>query len=105
MNENQYELEKEKATAWADIKDSHRTGSVLTAQAIGIENFQFGAVREECLKLNYKGLYGYLPIKFIDNYEFRGLQNFVGKIFEFVVSHVDLESHLFAADRIKEVGS
>ncbi|USK57780.1 30S ribosomal protein S1 (plasmid) [Cytobacillus solani] len=99
MNENLYEIER--AAAWAEIKDSHRTQSVLIAQAIGIEPMQSGQIREDCLKLNYNGIYGYLPITFIDNYEFKGLQNFIGKKFEFVVSYVDLENQTFAANRIK----
>lgn len=86
---------------WADIKESQKTGNVLYAQAIGIEQIPVNGRTEECLKLNYKGNYGYLPITLIDNYNFKGLQNFLGKTFEFVVEHVDLESQLFVANRIK----
>ncbi|WP_066298094.1 hypothetical protein [Bacillus sp. FJAT-29937] len=99
MNENSFEMER--AAAWADIKNSHRTQSVLKAQVIGIEIFEAGEVKEECLKLNYRGIYGFLPKSFIDNYEFKGLQNFVGKTFDFVVSYVDLDNQTFAANRIK----
>lgn len=95
------EYERQKATAWADIKNSHRTGDVLYAQAIGIEYVPVAGKKEECLKLNYNGIYGYLPITFIDDYEFKGLQNFVGKVFEFCVVHVDLDSQIFAANRVK----
>lgn len=101
LNENFYEVDHQRASAWANIKDSHRKQSVLTAIAIGIETIQAGKVSEFALKLNYNGIYGFLPMSFIDNYEFKGLQNFVGKTFEFVVSYVDLESQTFAANRIK----
>ncbi|MED0677629.1 S1 RNA-binding domain-containing protein [Aneurinibacillus thermoaerophilus] len=93
----------EKARAWADIKDSQRTKRVLVAQAKGIEDFQIGDKKIECLKLNYRGIYGYLPKQFIDNYEFKGLTYFLGKYFEFVVDDVsfDTEKQIFIANRIK----
>lgn len=94
------EIEAERAAAWADIKESQRAGNVLTAKAIGIEYFELGELKQECLKLNYNGIYGYLPTSFIDTYEFRGIQNFVGKTFEFVVSYVSFEDQIFAANRI-----
>lgn len=94
-----YELEK--ASAWAEIRDSKRNGTVLTAQAVGIEYFQMGALKEECLKLDYKGIYGFLPKSFIDDYTFKGIQGLVGKHFEFVVSYADSEEQIFAADRKK----
>ncbi len=87
--------------AWADIKESHRIQQVLYAQAIGIEFVTVGERKEECLKLNYGGILGYLPITLIDNYKFKGLQNFLGKRFEFVVEHVDIETQMFVANRIK----
>ncbi|MDQ0255509.1 small subunit ribosomal protein S1 [Evansella vedderi] len=88
--------------AWANVKDSHKTQSVLYAKAIGIEEIPLQSGRaEECLKLNYDGIYGYLPKTLIDDYEFKGLQHFLGKEFEFVVEHVDLESQMFVGNRKK----
>jgi small subunit ribosomal protein S1 len=86
---------------WAEIKESHRQKTVLYAQAIGIENIPVGDSVQECLKLNYEGNYGYLPRNRIDNYEFKGIHHFIGVVFEFVVEHVDLESHIFVANRIQ----
>ncbi len=93
----------QEAVAWADIKNSKNRGQVLYGTAIGIEIIEQGGNREECLKLNYNGIYGYLPKRLIDTYTFKGLQNFVGKVFEFVVIHVDLEHQIFAADRIQAI--
>lgn len=101
MNNKQMDMQQEAAMAFADIKDSYKTGRVLYAQAIGIEYLGQGNMRKECLKLDYKGVYGYLPKELIDNYEFKGLQSFIGKVFEFVVNHVDLDNHIFGADRIQ----
>ncbi|MCP1161420.1 MULTISPECIES: hypothetical protein [Bacillus] len=95
----QNDLATEKAAAWADIKSSQRSGNVLTAQAIGIEYFE--SAKQECLKLNYNGIYGYLPKAFIDEYDFKGIQNFVGKYFEFVAHTVDMENQIFIANRIE----
>ncbi|KIV58932.1 hypothetical protein AM501_23980 [Aneurinibacillus migulanus] len=93
----------EKARAWADIKDAHKTKKVLVAQAIGIEPFQIADKKIECLKLSYHGIYGYLPKQLIDNYEFKGLTHFLGKYFEFVVENISFENEkqIFLADRIK----
>ncbi|MGG3805831.1 30S ribosomal protein S1 [Metabacillus fastidiosus] len=96
-----HDYEMQKATAWADIRNAARTGEVLYAQAIGLEYIPVAGKKEECLKLNYNGIYGFLPITFIDNYEFKGLQNFIGKVFEFCVTTVDLDGQIFAANRIK----
>ncbi|MGE8081350.1 30S ribosomal protein S1 [Peribacillus loiseleuriae] len=101
MNDYIQDLEMERAAAWADIKDSKRRGSVLVAQAIGIELKRQGELRVECLKLDYNGVYGYLPKNFISDYEYRGIQRFIGKHFEFVVSHIDIDGEIFAADRKK----
>ncbi|MED4779467.1 S1 RNA-binding domain-containing protein [Brevibacillus choshinensis] len=94
------------ALAWADIKDSKKTGRVLFARAIGIETIENGKVREECLKLEYGGeVYGFLPKTYIDNYQFKSLQFFLGKTFEFVVDDVYLETQQFLANRIKALHS
>ncbi|MFC5449130.1 30S ribosomal protein S1 [Paenibacillus aestuarii] len=96
---DQEDLQVSRALGWADIKESQKIKGVLYAQAIGIEEIPVNGKIQECLKLNYQGNYGYLPPDLIDEYDFRGLQGFLGKEFEFVVQHVDLESHLFVANR------
>lgn len=92
---------QKQAVDWADIKESKQRGRVLYAQVIGIENIEKGNIKEECLKLDYEGFEGYLPKTLIDKYEFKGLQSFVGSMLEIVVNYVDLETHIFGADRIK----
>jgi small subunit ribosomal protein S1 len=99
-NESEHEITPEIA-AWADIKESHRIQKVLYAQAIGIERIPVGNEVYECLKLNYNGIYGYLPKTLIDHYEFKGITMFLGKVFEFVVENVDHEQQIFSANRIK----
>ncbi|MFS0557473.1 S1 RNA-binding domain-containing protein [Brevibacillus sp. 179-C9.3 HS] len=87
---------------WADIKDSKKTGRVLYARAIGIETISNDKVREECLKLEYRGgVYGFLPKTYIDKYQFKSLQFFLGKVFEFVVDEFYVENQQFLANRIK----
>lgn len=90
----------EEQMAWADLKESQRVNQVLYAEAVGLETLAFGDKKEEMLKLNYKGVYGYLPKSRIDNYEFKGLHHFLGKEFEFVVENIDREGHWFLANRI-----
>jgi len=99
--EQRYDTVGDEQLAWADIKESHRVKQVLYAEAIGLETLTMGDKREDFLKLNYKGIYGYLPKSRIDNYEFKGLHHFLGKEFEFVVETVDLEGHWFLANRIQ----
>lgn len=98
------DFEVTRALAWADIKESQKVKKVLYAQAIGIEEIPVNGTIQECLKLNYQGNYGYLPPDLIDEYDFRGLQGFLGKEFEFVVQHVDMEAHLFVANRKEALG-
>lgn len=99
--EQRFENVGEEQLAWAAIKESQRVKQVLYAEAIGLETLEFGNKREEMLKLNYKGIFGYLPKSRIDNYDFKGLHHFLGKEFEFVVEQVDLEGHWFLANRIQ----
>lgn len=94
------------ALAWADIKDSKKTGRVLFARAIGIETIANGKVREDGLKLEFQGqVYGFLPRSFIDNYEFKSLQFFLGKTFEFVVEEYYLDTQQFLANRIRALST
>lgn len=91
--------------AWADIKDSKKSGKVLTARAIGLEELSSAGLKTECLKLNFGGVYGYLPKDKIDDYEFKSLQFFIGKYFEFVVEDVFIDKEqtvgTFLANRTK----
>lgn len=91
----------EEQLAWADLRESMRVNKVLYAETVGLETLVFGDKKEEMLKLNYKGVYGYLPKSRIDNYDFKGLHHFLGKEFEFVVESIDQEGQWFLANRIK----
>ncbi|MBY0217954.1 S1 RNA-binding domain-containing protein [Paenibacillus illinoisensis] len=101
--EQRYEHVGDEQLGWADIKESQRVKQVLYAEAIGLETLTLGDKKEEMLKLNYKGVFGYLPKSRIDNYEFKGLHHFLGKEFEFVVETVDIDGHWFLADRIQSL--
>lgn len=95
------ELEvSQQMVAWADIKESHSRKRVLYAEAIGIEEIPVGNTIQQCLKLDYQGIYGYLPRSMIQKYEFRGINHLLGTTFEFVVEHLDHETQLFIANRI-----
>jgi len=99
--EQHYEDVSTEQLAWADLKESLRVKKVLYAKAVGLETLQVGEKKEDVLKLNYNGVYGYLPKSKIDNYDFKGLHHFLSKEFEFVVEEIDVESQWFLADRIK----
>jgi small subunit ribosomal protein S1 len=99
--EQRFQSVSEEQLAWADLRESMRVNQVLYAETVGLETLVFGDKKEEMLKLNYKGVYGYLPKSRIDNYEFKGLHHFLGKEFEFVVESIDQEGHWFLANRIK----
>lgn len=81
------EVNVEQAT-WSALREAKNRRRVLFARAVGLEEMQLGENRMECLKLNYEGVYGYLPKDKVDNYEFKGLHNFLGKTFEFVVDEM-----------------
>ncbi|WP_047153698.1 hypothetical protein [Aneurinibacillus tyrosinisolvens] len=95
------------ARAWADIKEAAKSKKVLVATAVGLEDITIkkGEKPIECLKLDYDGIYGYLPKAFIDNYNFKGMTFFLGKEFEFIVTSFDIEAHIFIANRIEALKS
>lgn len=102
----QYQREIELAQAWAEIRDSIKSKKkrILEAQVIGLENLARGKHTEICLKVDYKGIYGYIPKSLIDDYDFKGLQSYVGANVEFVVTDTFSESEydrLFIGDRLK----
>ncbi|WP_145949609.1 hypothetical protein [Paenibacillus sp. Y412MC10] len=81
------EMNVEQVT-WAALREAKNRRRVLFARAVGLEELQLGSHRMECLKLSYEGVYGYLPKDKVDNYEFKGLHNFLGKTFEFIVDEL-----------------
>lgn len=104
-----------KAEIWRNLRTSRSRSRVLFAKVIGLEDLSFGGRSMKCLKLDYKGVYGYMPSNLIDNYEYKNLQHFMGSMFEFVVEEVitppkqldeadlqdDVEVEYFLANRIK----
>lgn len=103
--DQQMDQEQTEMLAWAEIKNSKNVGKVLIARATGLEELAFGNLKMECLKLNFNGVYGYLPKDRIDDYEFKSLQFFIGKYFEFVVEEVLIDKEqtvgTFVANRKK----
>ncbi|GAA0854062.1 S1 RNA-binding domain-containing protein [Paenibacillus glucanolyticus] len=95
----------EQMVTWLSLREAKNRKRVLYAKAVGLEEISLGDLRMECLKLNYEGVYGYLPRNKIDDYEFKGLHNFMGKTFEFVVETLitepDEQVGTFVANRIE----
>ncbi|WP_429311870.1 hypothetical protein [Paenibacillus mucilaginosus] len=92
--------------AWADIKEAHRTGRVVVARAIGIENKALNQkIGEEVLKLDFNGVYGYLPKSRVDSHKVRGLQNLLGRELEVAVDQVVMDPNatvgVFIGNRAK----
>lgn len=91
--------------AWADIKQAHRTGSIVEAYAIGIETKSIGTAKLDCIKLDFNGVYGYMPKNLVDDYNLRGMQGFLDRTLEFVVDNVIIDPHstigIFVANRVK----
>lgn len=101
MYYNNEDIIQDSTQAWADVKESKKMGHVLFGRVIGIETLENGKVKEECLKINFNGIYGYLPRTLIDRYEFKGLQHFLGGEFEFIVDEYFIDEQIFLANRIK----
>lgn len=102
----QKQREIEVAQAWADLREAYRhreKGYVIEAQVVGIEKLERGEQKEEALKIYYNGIYGYIPVSNVDDYEFRSLQSFVGADIQFVVDQLfdEGESRLFLGNRKK----
>lgn len=102
----QKQRDLEAAQAWADLREAYRhreKGYVIEAQVIGLEKLERGEQKEEALKIYYNGIYGYIPVSNVDDYEFRSLQSFVGSDIQFVVEHLfdEGDSRLFLGNRKK----
>lgn len=104
-NMEEYEGLNNEEVAWSKLRDAKNRKRVLFARAVGLEDVVFGSLSMPCLKLNFDGIFGYLPQNKIDNYEFKGLHNFLGKTFEFVVEELITEESnktgTFVANRIE----
>ncbi|GGG18635.1 hypothetical protein [Paenibacillus abyssi] len=92
--------------AWADVKEAQRTGRIMVARSIGIETKSINdKVKEEVLKLDFNGVYGYLPKSRVDAYNLRGLQHYLDRDLEFVIDNVVIDQHAsvgtFVANRAK----
>ncbi|KJD42949.1 hypothetical protein [Paenibacillus terrae] len=91
--------------AWSKLRDAKSHKRVLFARAVGLEDVVLGNLTMQCLKLNFDGIFGFLPQNKIDNYEFKGLHSFLGKTFEFVVEELIIEegkrTGKFVANRIE----
>lgn len=105
---SQFEQEFEVTPAmrsWADIKEAHRTGRIMVGHAIGIETKALGGSKEEVLKIDFNGVYGYLPKSRVDNYNLRGIQHYLDRELEFVIDEVIIDKAatvgIFLANRAK----
>ena len=77
-----------KPEVWRELRNSRSRSRVLFAEVVGIEDLSLAGQSMKCLKLDYQGIYGYMPSHKIDNYEFKNLQHLMGSVFEFVVEEV-----------------
>lgn len=91
--------------SWADIKEAHRTGRIMVGHTIGIETKALGDSKEEVLKIDFNGVYGYLPKSNVDNYNLRGIQYYLDRELEFIVDDVIIDKSatvgIFLANRAK----
>lgn len=102
----QKQRELEVAQAWADLREAFRNrdkNHVLHAKVIGLETLTLGTSKEEALKVYFNGIYGYIPKKLVDQYEFRSLQAYVGSMVSFVVEKIfeEGEQRIFLGNRTK----
>lgn len=92
------EQQEQKVVAWAEIRESKRTGKVLYAESVGLITLK----GQEVLQLDYNGITGYLAKDKISTYIYKGLQHLLGKEFEFVVENYETDDkEMFVANRIK----
>lgn len=94
-----------KMRAWADLKEAQRTGQIMSGRTIGIEMKSLAGSKEEVLKIDFNGVYGYLPKSRVDNYSLRGIQHYLDRELEFVVDEVIIDKAatvgIFVANRAK----
>lgn len=80
------EEQLKKQQALATLREAVRMKTrILKAMVYGVETLEFGGQKQQALALSFNGIFGYIPASKIDNYEFKGLQSFVGTELEFIV--------------------
>ncbi|MEK4487987.1 S1 RNA-binding domain-containing protein [Psychrobacillus sp. FSL H8-0484] len=87
----QKQQEIQVAQTWADLRQANNKKAkkfILKANVVGLEDLSLGTKKEQALKMYYEGIYGYIPISKVDDYEFKSLQMFVGTQLDFIVEGV-----------------
>jgi len=80
------EEQLKKQQALATLREAVRLKTrILKALVYGVETLEFGGQKQQALALSFNGIFGYIPASKIDDYEFKGLQSFVGTELEFIV--------------------
>ncbi|UXJ71270.1 hypothetical protein [Lysinibacillus fusiformis] len=91
----QHEEQLQLQQALATLREAARMKTrILKGTVYGVETLTLAGHKQQVLAVDFNGIFGYIPASKIDNYEFKGLQAFVGTELDFVVEELFIPSEL-----------
>lgn len=91
----QHEEQLQLQQALATLREAARMKTrILKGLVYGVETLSLGGHKQQVLAVDFNGIFGYIPASKIDNYEFKGLQSFVGTELDFVVEELFVPDEL-----------
>ncbi|ACA42234.1 hypothetical protein Bsph_p004 (plasmid) [Lysinibacillus sphaericus C3-41] len=91
----QHEEQLQLQQALATLREAARMKTrILKGTVYGVETLTLVGHKQQVLAVDFNGIFGYIPASKIDNYDFKGLQAFVGTEFDFVVEELFIPSEL-----------
>ncbi|QPA61273.1 hypothetical protein INQ55_23350 (plasmid) [Lysinibacillus sphaericus] len=91
----QHEEQLQLQQALATLREAARMKTrILKGTVYGVETLTLVGHKQQVLAVDFNGIFGYIPASKIDNYDFKGLQAFVGTELDFVVEELFIPSEL-----------
>ncbi|MBQ0139470.1 MAG: 30S ribosomal protein S1 [Kurthia sp.] len=95
------EMLQKRSFAIASLKEAKAFKRYVQVEAVGIEKLSLGKESQECLKVYFEGVFGYIPKSKIDDYDFYSIDSFVNTNLEVLIEEIISDEHktYFLANR------
>lgn len=95
------EMLQKRSFAISSLKEAKAFKRYVQVEAIGIEKLSLGKESQECLKVYFEGVFGYIPKSKIDDYDFYSIDSFVNTNLEVMIEEIISDEHktYFLANR------
>lgn len=95
------ELQQKRSFAISSLKEAKAFNRFIPVEVVGIEKLSLGKESQECLKVYFEGVFGYIPKTKIDDYDFYSIDSFVNTNLDVMVEQIISDEHktYFLANR------